>query len=78
MEITRGRPEIGFDEQMYVEIVALRKELRLSKYRCAQLLDVTSSAYLRYENEKSHFIGVEKQKQLLQILRDMKKARMVR
>lgn len=63
-----GRPKTPFDETTHTEIVRLRKALKISKYKCSQLIDVSTTAYSRYENEMDNFIGADKQQELLSLL----------
>lgn len=66
-----GRPRTPFDEDRHAEIVQLRLKLDISKYRCASMIDVSKAAYNQYELRKDNFIGVDKQNQLLSMLRDL-------
>ena len=66
-----GRPRTPFDVERHSEIVRLRQVLNLSKYRCAAIINVSNAAYNQYELKQDNFIGVEKQEELLKILRKM-------
>ena len=70
-----GRPKAPFDEETRAEIERLRKLLGLTKYKCAQLIGVSNTAYNRYEAEADNFIGAAKQQELLSMLQSTLNAR---
>jgi len=54
-------------------IIELRLKLKLSKYKCAQIIDVTSAAYIQFENadKNVNYIGYDKQQKLLEYLENL-------